>query len=149
MVFFLEYRFVFLVKSVSFLLNVPFAMVILELNQSQAISPHCCYVDEHKILNQAITLISGRWIKKPIFMYLSLRYLYNQQILHVVSHVLKKISVHITVCLLPSSELDHVGIFSRRTTPNCNSNQYLALCFAAAPRSCGPRLCGAGRTAKC
>jgi len=26
---------------------------------------------------------------------------------------------------------------------NCNSNQYLAHCSAGAPRSCGPRLCGA------
>ena len=52
------------------------------------------------------------------------------------------------ICIFAeSSGLDHVGIFSRRSTPNCSSNQHLALCFAGAPRSCSSRLCGAGRTA--
>jgi hypothetical protein len=41
----------------------------------------------------------------------------------------EKKHVQVSVCLLPSSGLDHVGTFSTQTTQNCQSNTYLALCL--------------------
>ena len=104
-------------------------------------------LDKHKILNQAINI--NFWLegyKNQQFHSLSLCYPYGQHNLQLVHDVLNKKSVQMSVCLLPSSGLDHVRLSSRRTTPNCNSDQYLALCFTGPPRIWCLRLCGAGRT---
>jgi len=104
-------------------------------------------LDKHKMLNQAINI--NLWLagyKNQQFHSLSLCYPYGQQNLQLFYDVLNKKRVQMSVCLLLSSGLDHVRIFTRRTTPNCNSNQYLAPCFTGAPRFWCLRQCRAGRT---
>jgi hypothetical protein len=84
-------------------------------------------LDKHKIWNQALNINLTDALEKPT--YHSLCNCTDSKTFIWSKHVLKNKHVQVSVCLLPSVGLYHVGIFSRQTTRNCKSNTYLALCL--------------------